>query len=90
MQCLLRNTKAFHSQAYACEFVARLRRIKIQPEQHIAYSSADREYLYYQLKQPNIMKYVIDNNKINANPSISAQTVNHIKTFVIYKSASIL
>ncbi len=32
----------------------------------------------------------IDNNKINANPSISALTVSRIMTFIIYKPASIL
>ncbi len=42
MQPFLRNKRAFHSKAYA--FVARLR-IKIQPGQHIVYSSADRVFI---------------------------------------------
>ncbi len=58
MQHFLRNTRTFHSQAYACVFVARLRRIQIQPGKNIVYSSADREYLFYQLKQTDRVKYV--------------------------------
>ncbi len=44
MQPFLRNTRVFHSYAYVCVFVARLRRIEIQPGYYIVYSSADREY----------------------------------------------
>ncbi len=58
MQPLLRNTKDFHSKVYTYVFVARLRKIKIQPGQHIVYSSVDREYLFDQLTQPDRIKYV--------------------------------
>ncbi len=44
MQSRLRNTRAFHSYTYACDFVVRLRIIQIQPGQHIVYSCADRVF----------------------------------------------